>query len=158
MADRRRVRNSKATEYNGIKFKSLIECTVYKTLLSEGIKPKYEEEIYFLAEGRTTTVPFYTKNKFKRKNHNIEVISSYTCKDRRPLSSMIYTPDFTFDYKDKHIIIEVKGLPTEIFEYRFKLFRLSLEEREDKDKLEVWEIYTKRQLLECLEQLKSKTQ
>lgn len=158
MNDRRRVRNSKATEYNGIKFKSLTECMVYKTLLSEGIKPKYEEEIYFLMDGRVPTVPFYTKNKFKRKNHNIEVISHATCKDNRPMASAIYTPDFTFDYNNKHIIVEVKGYATEVYEYRFKLFRLSLEEREDKDKFEVWEIHTKKQLLECLGHLKNETQ
>lgn len=157
MTDRRRVRNSKTKEYDGIKFKSLLECTVYKTLLKEGIKPKYEEEIYFLMDGRVATVPFYTKNKFKRKNHNIEVISNATCKDNRPLASAIYTPDFTFDYKGKHIIVEVKGFATEIYAYRFKLFRLSLEEREDKDKYEVWEIHTKTQLLECLEHLKEET-
>lgn len=157
MEDRRRVRGSKAKEYNGIKFKSLAEIMVYKTLLSEGIEPKYEEEIFFIADGMVPTVPFYTKNRFKKKNHNIEVLSPFTCKDSRPLDSMIYTPDFTFDYDGKHIIIEVKGFSTDTFKYRFKMFRLSLEEREDKDKFEVWEIHTKRQLLECLKHLKHNT-
>lgn len=102
-------------------------------------------------------MPFYTKNKFKRKNHNIDVVSKFTCKDMRPLTSMIYTPDFTFDYKGKHIIIEVKGFSTDTFVYRFKMFRASLEKREDKDKIELWEIYTKRQLLECLEHLNNES-
>lgn len=151
--DTRRVRNTHPREYDGIKFKSQAEIMVYKTLLSFGIKPKYEEEVYFIAEGTTPTVPFLTKNKFKRKNHNIEVISNFTCVDKRPLTSMIYTPDFTFDYGGKHIIIEVKGFSTDTFVYRFKMFRLSLEQRKDKDRFELWEIYTKRQLLECLDRL-----
>lgn len=155
--DKRRVRNSKSKVYDGLEFKSLTEIMVYKTLLSEGIKPKYEEETYNILEGVVPTIPFYTKNKFKRKDHRIEVISNSTCRDNRPLSSMLYTPDFTFDYGDKHIIVEVKGFSTDTFVYRFKLFRKSLEEREDKDKFEVWEIHTKKQLLECLEQLKQKT-
>lgn len=154
MEDKRRVRGSKAKEYNGIKFKSLTEVMVYKTLFSEGLNPKYEEESFFLQDGLVPTIPFYTKNRFKRKNHNIEVLSPFTCKDNRPLDSMIYTPDFTFDYGDKHIIIEVKGFATDVFAYRFKLFRISLENREDKGNIEVWEIHSKRQLLECLEHLK----
>lgn len=154
MEDKRRVRGSKAKVFNGLKFKSLAEIMVYKTLLSKGITPKYEEEVFFLLEGLLPSVPFYTKNRFKRKNHNIEVLSPFTCKDNRPLDSMIYTPDFTFDYGGKHIIIEVKGFATDVFAYRFKLFRISLEGREDKDRFEVWEIHSKRQLLECLEHLK----
>lgn len=154
MEDRRRVRGSKAKEYDGIKFKSLAEVMVYKTLLSEGIKPKYEKKVFFLQEGLVPTVPFYTKNRFKRKNRNIEVLSSSTCKDSRPLDSMLYTPDFTFDYAGKHIIIEVKGFATDVFTYRFKLFRLSLEGNKDKEKFEIWEIHTKKQLLECLNHLK----
>lgn len=157
MEDKRRVRGSKAKEYNGLKFKSLAEIMVYKTLLSNGITPKYEEEVFFLLEGLLPSVPFYTKNRFKRKNHNIEVLSPFTCRDNRPLDSMIYTPDFTFDYGGKHIIIEVKGFATDVFAYRFKLFRISLESREDKDRFEVWEIHSKRQLLECLEHLKQES-
>lgn len=157
MADNRRVRNSKAREYNGLKFKSLAEVMVYKTLLSEGIEPKYEEETFNIFEGAIPTVPLYTKNKFKRKNHNIDVISKSTCIDNRPISGAVYTPDFTFDYNGKHIIIEVKGFAADQWIYRFKLFRKSLEEREDKDKLELWEIHTKKQLLECLEHLKNET-
>lgn len=154
MEDKRRVRGSKAKEFDGIKFKSLAEVMVYKTLLSEGIKPKYEEEVFFLQEGLVPTVPFYTKNRFKRKNHNIEVLSPFTCRDNRPLDSMIYTPDFTFDYGGKHIIIEVKGFSTDVFLYRFKMFRISLEGNRDKNKFEIWEIHTKKQLLECLLHLK----
>lgn len=153
MSDNQRVRNTHPKEYDGIHFKSQAEVMVYKALLSKGIKPKYEEETYNILEGTTVTVPFLTKNKFTRKNHNIEIISKFTCIDKRPLTSMIYTPDFTFDYGGKHIIIEVKGFSTDTFIYRFKMFRASLEKREDKDSIELWEIHTKRQLLECLDRL-----
>lgn len=157
MEDHRRVRGAKSKTVDGIKFKSLAEVMVYKTLLSKGVKPLYEQEVYTLSEGALCTVPFYTKNKFKRKNHNIETLSSTTCVDHRPLSPLVYTPDFTFDYGNKHIIIEVKGFSTDSFIYRFRLFRLSLEQRSDKDRIELWEIYTKKQLLECLEHLKSES-
>ena len=157
MSENKKIKNTHPKEYNGIKFRSQLEVTTYKTLIENGFTPKYEEETFILWDGFIPSVPFYTKNSFKRKNHNIEIVSKFTCKDMRPLTSMIYTPDFTFDYKGKHIIIEVKGFSTDTFVYRFKMFRASLEKREDKDKIELWEIYTKRQLLECLEHLNNES-
>ena len=156
MSENKKIKNAHPKEYNGIKFRSQLEVTTYKTLLEKGIIPKYEEETYILWDGFIPSVPFYTKNSFKRKNHNIEVLSPFTVKDKRPVQCAVYVPDFTFDYKGRHIIVEVKGFSTDIFKYRFKLFRKSLEYREDKDKLEIWEIFTKKQLLDCIRILKEK--
>lgn len=157
MKENKKIKNAHPKEYNHIKFKSQLEVMTYKTLFELGLNPQYEKEKYVLWDGFIPTVPFYTKNKFKREDHRIEVISKATCKDNRPLSSICYTPDITFDYNDKHIIIECKGIANDVYPYKFKLFRWLLEQREDKDKFEVWEIHTKKQLLECLEQLKQKT-
>lgn len=156
MVENKKIKNAHPKEYNGIKFKSQLEVMTYKTLLEQGFIPKYEEETYVLWDGFIPSVPFYTKNSFKRKNHNIEVISPFTVKDKRPVQCAVYVPDFTFDYKGRHIIVEVKGFSTDAFKYRFKLFRKSLEYREDKDKLEIWEIFTKKQLLDCIRTLKEK--
>ena len=156
MSENKKIKNAHPKEYNGIKFRSQLEVTTYKTLIEYGFTPKYEEETFILWDGFIPTVPFYTKNSFKRKNHNIEVLSPFTVKDRRPVQCAVYVPDFTFDYKGRHIIVEVKGFSTDTFKYRFKLFRKSLEYREDKDKLEIWEIFTKKQLLDCIRILKEK--
>ena len=156
MIENKKIKNAHPKEYNGIKFRSQLEVTTYKTLIEYGFTPKYEEETFILWDGFIPSVPFYTKNSFKRKNHNIEVLSPFTVKDRRPVQCAVYVPDFTFDYKGKHIIVEVKGFSTDTFKYRFKLFRKSLEYREDKDKLEIWEIFTKKQLLDCIRILKEK--
>ena len=156
MIENKKIKNAHPKEYNGIKFRSQLEVTTYKTLIEYGFTPKYEEETFILWDGFIPTVPFYTKNSFKRKNHNIEVLSPFTVKDRRPVQCAVYVPDFTFDYKGRHIIVEVKGFSTDTFKYRFKLFRKSLEYREDKDKLEIWEIFTKKQLLDCIRILKEK--
>lgn len=157
MTDNKKIKNARPKEYNHIKFKSQLEIMTYKTLLEKGFNPKYEEETFILWDGFIPSVPFYTKNSFKRKNHNIEVISPFTVKDKRPPSNITYTPDFTFDYNGKHIIIEVKGLQNDVFPYKFKMFRKSLEKLNDKDNIEVWEIFTKKQLLECIEHLKQET-
>lgn len=156
MVENKKIKNAHPKEYNGIKFKSQLEVMTYRTLLEKGFTPKYEEETYILWDGFIPSVPFYTKNSFKRKNCHIEVISPATVKDKRPVQCAVYVPDFTFDYKGRHIIVEVKGFSTDVFKYRFKLFRKSLEYREDKDKLEIWEIFTKKQLLDCIRILKEK--
>lgn len=154
--ENKKIKNAHPKEYQGIKFKSHLEVMAYKTLFEAGFDPHYEEETYVLWDGFVPTIPFFTKNKFKRKNSKVEVISSATCKDSRPLSRITYTPDLTFDYRGRHIIVECKGIQNDVFPYKFKLFRWKLEQCEDKDKLELWEIHTKKQLLECIEHLKSK--
>lgn len=157
MSENKKIRNAHPKEYNGIKFKSQLEVMTYKTLLEQGFIPKYEEETYVLWDGFIPSVPFYTKNSFKRKNCHIEVISPATVRDKRPLTKISYTPDLTFDYNHKHIIIECKGFQNDMFSYKFKMFRKSLETLGNKDTIEVWEIFSKRQLLECIEHLKQET-
>lgn len=157
MVENKKIKNAHPKEYNGIKFKSQLEVMTYRTLLEKGFTPKYEEETYILWDGFIPSVPFYTKNSFKRKNHNIEVLSPFTVKDKRSIANISYTPDITFDYNGKHIIIEVKGFQNDVFSYKFKMFRKSLEQLPNKDTLEVWEVFTKKQLLECIEHLKQNT-
>lgn len=156
MADNKKIRNASPNEYMGIRFKSKLETETYKSLLEHGLDPLYEKETYVLIDGFTPTVPFLTRNKFKKKDYRICTISGGTCVDGRPLSKMTYTPDFTFDYGGKHVIVEVKGAFNDVFPYKFKLFRKRLEERGDKDRFEVWEVHSKKQLLECIDYLKQK--
>ena len=151
----RKVKNATQKTYNGIKFKSLSEIIVYKTLSSEGFDPKYEEKTFVIWDGFIPHIPFYTKNDFKRKNHNIEVISEKLVRDNRPLSSITYTPDFIFNYNDKTIIVEVKGFENDVYPYKMKLFRRMLELEGNDSNYEIWEIFSKSQLLNCIELLKS---
>lgn len=151
----KKIKNATTKEYNGIKFRSQLEVMTYKTLLSEGFSPKYEEDSFCIFPSQAVSVPLFTKNKFKNKNKGIQPISLSACIDRRSLSKLTYTPDFTFDYNGKHIIIEVKGFATDTFVYRFKLFRAYLESLPDKDSIELWEIFTKAQLLDCIRHLKA---
>lgn len=150
--ENKKIKNATRKEFNSIKFRSLAEVMVYKTLLQQGFSPKYEEKTFLIWEGFTPTIPFYTKNSFKRKNKNIEIVSSSTVKDSRTLGAITYTPDFIFTYKDKTVIVEVKGFSNEVFPYKFKMFRKYLETLEGE--YEVWEIFTKKQLLECINLLK----
>lgn len=154
MTENKKIRNAHPKEYGGIHFKSQLEVMTYKVLSQSGLNPQYEKETFTLWDGFTPTVPFYTKNKFKRKDYRIDAISKATCMDHRPVSSITYTPDFTFNCNGKHIIVECKGMANDVYPYKLKLFRKSLEESDQKDSYEIWEIHTKKQLLECLEHLK----
>lgn len=154
----KKIKNAISVTYDGIIFKSKLEETCYKVLKENGFNPLYEGKKYHLFEGFIPHVPFYTKNTFKKKNHNINVISKYTVKDSRKIVSWDYTPDFYFEY-DKYVVhIEVKGYYNDIARYKTKLFRWHLEKIQEKDPkhvYEFWEIHTKNQLLECINHLKT---
>lgn len=147
-----KIINATPKTYNNIKFKSLAEVMVYKTLIQQGFSPQYEQETFIIWEGYKPTITFFTKNSFKRKNKNIEIISENTAKDNRIITNITYTPDFTFMYNGIKVIIEVKGFQNDVFPYKFKMFRKHLESLEGK--YELWEIFTKKQLLECINHLK----
>lgn len=154
MSDRRRVRSANPMEYDGIKFKSLLEVMTYKTLIQEGFSPEYEKHPFLIWEGFIPTVPFFTKNTLKRKDKRCTVLSRNTMTVHKPVNGIVYTPDFYFEYNGKKILVEVKGFETEVFKIKFKMFRKYVEEMPDKDAYIIWEIHTKKQLLECINYLK----
>lgn len=154
MAENKKIKNATAKMYNGIKFKSLLEIMTYKTLIQYGFEPKYEDKTFVIWDGFIPHIPLYTKNSFKRKNKNIQVVSNKTILDNRPLLSITYTPDFIFEYNNKTIIVECKGMVNDVFPYKFKMFRKYLETEENYNNYIIWEIFTKQQLLECIKLLK----
>lgn len=154
MSENRKIKNATPKDYDGLHFKSLLEVMTYKVLKQEGFNPEYETHTYLIWEGYVPTIPFFTKNKLKRKDCRFEVLSVNTVKDNRPIMGITYTPDFYFEYGGKKVIVEVKGMLNDVFPYKFKMFRKHLEEQPDKDCYIIWEIYTKKQLLECVNLLR----
>lgn len=152
--ENKKIKNATKKVYDGIEFKSLLEVTTYKVLKENGFEPKYEEKQFLIWESFIPHIPLYTKNSFKKKNKNIQVISNKTVLDNRPLLGIAYKPDFIFEYKNKVIIIETKGFVNDVFPYKFKMFRKYLETLPNSDKYIIWEIFTKQQLLECIKLLK----
>lgn len=157
MTENKKIRNATAKECNGIKFKSILETATYRILVENELNPEYEAHTYIIVDRFIPKVPFYTKNKFTRKNHNIDVISNNVVRDRRPQSTITYTPDFVLTYKNKTIIIECKGFQNDVYPYKMKLFRKYLNECVEKSNscnYEIWEVYSKRQLIELINILK----
>ena len=155
----KKIKNAHPLQYDNIKFKSQLEKTVYVTLKEQGISARYEPEKIVIWEGFNPTVPFLTKNTFKRKNRYIRVLSDITVEDGRTILNWTYSPDFCFTYNNCIVYIEAKGFKNDVVRYKSKLFREHLEKLQ-KDNPEVyyefWEIYTKRQLLECINNLKKR--
>lgn len=151
--ENKKIRNATATSYQNIEFKSKLELMAYKTLVEEGFSPQYEPVRYEIWSKQVPTVPFYTKGKFKKLNKNLTALSLDTVKDMRSLSAIHYTPDFIFTYKDKTIFLELKGMENDVYPYKMKLFRAYLEQQPDKGNYEIWEVYTKRQLLTLIKHL-----
>ena len=114
--ENKKIKNATPKEYNGIKFKSLVEVSVYKHLLSLGFNPEYEKHKYTIWEGLKPSIPFYNQNGKKE-----FVLQS------KKIIDITYTPDFTFKYKSIFVIIEVKGQENDTFPIKKKMFRKYLE-------------------------------
>jgi hypothetical protein len=68
-----------------------------------------------------------------------------------------YTPDFYFKYNDLNVYIEAKGIENDVFYIKKKLFIKYLDEQYIKtgEKSIYFEVYTKKQLLQAIEIIKS---
>lgn len=141
--ENKRIKGATPLVVNNIKFKSKIEASVYNHLLQSGFNPVYEGMKFTLWEGFKPTVPFYTK---KGKDNIL---------NNKKTIDITYTPDFTFIYNGILIIIEVKGLQNDVFPYKFKMFRKILEEEPYKNNTLLFEIFSIRQLKECIDIIKS---
>lgn len=139
----KKIRNATITSYNEIVFKSKLEAMVYRTLLQYGFEPEYETHTYTIWEGFRPTVPFYTRNKAKATILNLKKLINIT-----------YTPDFYMEYQGLKIIIEVKGQVNDVFPYKFKMFRKHIEDLSDRENYLIFEVFTKKQLLEFIQIIK----
>jgi hypothetical protein len=141
MGINRKVRNANPLEYDGIKFKSRVEVSIYKLLRTRSIEAKYEEKTFILSPSIRPTVPFYNRTE-KAGFHSI----------MSPISNITYTPDFTFMYNNILVIIEVKGFENDVFPVKRNLFRKLLETLDTYCMF--FEIRTQKEMLKALEIIK----
>lgn len=131
-------------KYNGIFFKSELEVRIYKTLIENGINPKYEEFTAVLWKGFKPTIPFYERVGKRAREITLNM---------KKLIDMTYTPDFTFELNGLFVVIEAKGYENDTFPIKKKLFRKFLEHYEKPSIF--FEIYSKKDLLQALEIVKN---
>lgn len=142
----KKIKNATQDTLDGIEFKSRLEKMIYQTLKAEGFDPKYEPWKFTIWEGYSPTVPFYDRDS------KTGLLKRNTSK----LLPMTYTPDFCFEYDGWYIIIEAKGIENEVFPIKKKLFRHYLESW--KKRVAYFEIYSKKQLIQAIEIIKSMNQ
>lgn len=140
--ENKKIKNARESIYDGIVFKSKLEESFYKTLISAGLEPDYELTKFVLMEGFKPTIPFYNRSKSKVFKLDMNKVRDIT-----------YTPDFTILYNDTLFIIEAKGIENDTFPIKKKLFRRFLESMEMP--CVYFEVHTKKELLEVINIIKS---
>lgn len=118
-----RVKNAQPNTYNGIKFRSKLETYTYKKLKEANIEAKYEP------------IHFELIPKFEYQGEKVR--------------AMTYLPDFV----GKDFIIECKGLITDSFPLRWKIFKYTLMKQNSNYKLYL--VRNQKQVDELIKQLKA---
>lgn len=119
-----KVRNATPNIYDGIKFRSKLETYTYKKLKEAGIDAEYESTHFEL-------IPKFEYNGEK-------------------VRAMTYLPDFV----GKNFIIECKGLVTDSFPLRWKIFKYYLKQ-ENKD-YKLFLVRNQKQVDAMIDELKNK--
>ena len=120
MTENRKVIGATECEIDGIRFKSKWECKVYQMLKEAGLNPQYEGLKIHLQETFEPTVPFYTRENNRRKPPGFKI-------DNYKIRAITYSPDFIVEYNGKTYFIEAKGMKTDSYTIKVKLFRKWLE-------------------------------
>ena len=103
-----RVKNATKVDKYGLHFRSKLECYTYEAFMKAGIPVEYEPK------------HFTVLDKFEYLQEKIRAIT--------------YLPDFIGHYKDKKFVVECKGMVTESFPLRWKLFKNYLKRHRSKHK------------------------
>lgn len=158
----KKIKNATSNDSNGIRFKSLLEKSIYTTLIQYGFNPKYEPITFTLWEGFAPITPYYDQEtlsqKVRRISKGIDTTSSkILIKKLSKIIGIRYTPDFYFRFNNINIYIEAKGIENDVFYIKKKMFIKYLDElyNKNKEKSMYFEIYTKKQLLQAIEIIKN---
>ena len=157
MAGNKKIRGATKTNSLGITFKSQLEKCFYKTLLELGFNPKYEPKTFAVCEGFTAITPFYDRETDTQRDKRDPKSSKILVEKSHIVQPIRYTPDIYFEYKGVDVWVEAKGIENDVFYIKKKLFRKYL------DRLLVttgkkslyFEVYTKKQLLQAIDIVKS---
>jgi len=140
----KKIRNATRTQQGSLKFRSKLELFTYNQLKLNSIPFSYEKERFVIIDSFRYEADCHEKKKKKGKNTFVKVSNKIT--------QATYLPDFT-NLNDGWII-ECKGLRTEAFNLRWKLFKNYLVKNDLN-----YELYmpgTKKQVLETVSIIKNK--
>lgn len=108
-----KVRNATPLMVDGIQFKSKLEAYCYQQLKSSGIPFRYEQDSFILVDAFS----FYNDSWELGRQKGIKLFK----KANPTIRAITYKPDFT--NLEQNWIIECKGMITDTFPIRWKLFK-----------------------------------
>lgn len=132
----RKVINADHRVYDGIKFRSKFEVSIYKELKKQNIEFKYEPEKIVLQEGFKSLNPYY-----------IDSMEHW-----EKVRAITYTPDFIAKIDDYTVFIEAKGWETDRYIVKRKMFLNKL--KDEKNSIFI-EVHTIRGLKNSILKIKS---
>lgn len=141
----KKVKGATECSIDGINFKSKWECTVYEMLKEANLNPQYEGIKIHLQDTFEPKVPFYTRIKSKKRLSGFKV-------DNYKVKAITYSPDFKVVYNDRTYFIEAKGMKTDSYNIKVKLFRKWLES--NYPNAVAFEVYTKQNVKDTINIIK----
>lgn len=157
----KKIRNATVCIKNSIIFKSVLEKRCFTCLEEHGFSPQYEPKKFIVFPSFVPKTPFYDKETDVQQRKRIESLGKQSGKELRLCDGLIqpitYTPDIYIRYNNLDIWIECKGFSNDVFPYKKKMFRKLLDDIYERtgQKSIYFEIYTKKQLLQAIEIIKS---
>ena len=149
-SNNKKIKGATLAEYNGIKFKSILECSCYKKLENSGFDFSYESEKITLWDGiKLQNTKVYAPKKIKAGKYN-----KFLEPQTRALLNTTYTPDFIVTKGNYKIYFDVKGKENDIYPIKKKMFLKTLEERNDGVNYIFFEPHNVRQMLQAIEIIK----
>lgn len=142
----RKIIGATPNHYEGIDFKSNLERTVYKTLKKNGFSPEYEKKTFTLMPSFQGESVYYDRFYDKKLKKRVWGFSRYRTQ------GITYTPDFTFTYKGRLIVIEAKGYKNDTSPIYMKLFRYYMETHPEEN-IMFFEVYTEKETIETIKVL-----
>lgn len=137
----KKVRNATANTYKGIKFRSKLERFTYQYLTSCKVPFQYEKVRFIVMDPFKYEGDCIEKKVSKGKNVFFKVSNR--------ISKATYLPDFV--NLEQGWIIECKGLRTEAFNLRWKMFKKSLVK--EKKNYDLYMPGTQKQVVETVEMI-----
>ena len=149
-SNNRKIRGATSIEYNGIKFKSILECSCYKKLETAELDFSYESEKITLWDGvKLQNTLVYAPKKIK-----VGKYGKFLEPQTRTLLSTTYTPDFVVIKGNYKIYFDVKGKENDTYPIKKKMFLKTLAERNEGVRYIFFEPHNVRQMLQAIEIIK----
>ena len=148
----KKVRGTKTIEYNGIKFKSTLECNCYKLLEKSGLNFAHESEKFDLWQGFKPEIEIWAPSKVKGNSFKL---TKFMEQQTRTYVKITYTPDFVVTKGKYKIYMDSKGHPNDVFPYKRKMFIKQLQQTEDEFTYVYMEPHNLRQMQQAIDIINS---